>query len=93
MTAKHTPGPWHFRPTGHLINGAWIVAENGTRIANVSRGADKSINQKLADGLLIASAPDLYADLAVLVKAFGQTSDHGLWVRARDTLTRTRGEP
>lgn len=60
---KFTRGPWHFRPRGHLINGAWIIAENGTRIANVSRGADKPTYQKLADGLLIAAAPELYAEL------------------------------
>ena len=44
MNNKHTPGPWHY------IAGD-IIADNGTLVARIQQG--------IADGRIIAAAPDL----------------------------------
>lgn len=69
----HTPGPWEIRRhTG--INGAHIFAPGdgsvggGLTVAKLTRAADKSIDQKEADGRLIAAAPDLLKALKAAVQ-------------------------
>jgi hypothetical protein len=41
------------------INGSRIVGGDGIHVASITRKADKSIYQKLADAHLIAAAPDM----------------------------------
>lgn len=69
--AKHTPGPWRLeRGKGtRSINGGRIVANDGRQVAGLTIVADKPLDQKEADGRLIASAPDLLAALSALVEA------------------------
>jgi hypothetical protein len=62
MKTTHTPGPWSIdrsRYPGNSINGARIVATDGTQVGSVTGKADKSVYQKNADALLMAAAPDL----------------------------------
>jgi hypothetical protein len=88
--AAHTPGPWgisYRRPGG--INGAWIVAGGGLRVASLPRRADKSIPQKNADANLIAAAPETREAGAALLAAVDQfvaETAEPLFVEEREAL-------
>jgi hypothetical protein len=57
--ARHSPGPWSLsRGMGASWNGA-TVWSGSTKIATLTRKADKAIDQKAADARLIAAAPEL----------------------------------
>ena len=55
----HTYGPWELLKS-RSINGAHIYSENArVGVARLTAKADKPIDQKEADGYLIAAAPEL----------------------------------
>lgn len=65
----HSPGPWRYAPNamGHIL---WIVASDGTLIAEVSA-------RREPDARLIAAAPKLLDALAALVKATEEADNPG----------------
>lgn len=95
---KHTPGPWSYHRSLHnrSINGAYINASDGSRIATVSRNADRHIDEKEANARLIAAAPDLLAALIALMPADFDEHPQDFapeWHTARAAIGRATGNP
>jgi hypothetical protein len=60
--AKHTPGPWKFRPNWRRTSGV-VDAASGRRIATIHVGESATTEQIIADGHLVAAAPKMLAAL------------------------------
>lgn len=67
MRAKHTPGPWtnQFAEEGHL---AVLTADGQTLVALIDHRDDEQ--EEVANGMLVAAAPDLLEALKAMHKAF-----------------------
>ena len=88
MSAAHTPGPWVSAPFSSIV-GAPVVSQQGRTVAKVSYPytpgmPQAAIDECVANGHLIAAAPDLLAALK-LIEAEASLADvlgYG-WDKAR----------
>ena len=66
---KHTPGPWLFDEENAAITSYKRIAKGITRIATVRLGwAEPFESEQIANGRLIAAAPDLLEALHMLLE-------------------------
>lgn len=73
----HTPGPWTiqgFRAGDWSPNGSRVRGADGLEICHVPRKADRGIDQKRDDLLLIAAAPQMLAALKAVCELPGPSS-------------------
>lgn len=67
MSAKHTPGEWELRHERHLGKTTHVV-KIGTASVYFNRGIGQTEEEAVANGKLIASAPELLAALEALLE-------------------------
>lgn len=94
MSAKHTPRPWEFDPETREIWGGMVIAtvteaDDFPCIDPEDEGeAERCDEMCNANGLLIAVAPELLAELERLAESFGWPPEHPACVLIR----KARGE-
>lgn len=86
MNAKHTPGPWYYRPEDKLI----LQDMRGLmklHIAQVCMQADDTEH----NAHLIAAAPELLEALESFVFEFGDKCERATVVKARAAIAKAKG--
>jgi hypothetical protein len=105
MSAGYTPGPWLIHATNRIIvqaDGAFadVKVKNGKvtgdKLPNSicllrDPGDDFSEDETLANGFLIAAAPDLYASLEHILNGALSLPRHAE-IEGRAALAKARGE-
>lgn len=93
---KHTPGPWELRRERHLGKTDHVV-KIGTASVYYNRGIGQTEETAVANGKLIASAPELLEALEECVQRMEQVqkmTDYPLaWptIKARSAIAKARG--
>jgi hypothetical protein len=99
MTSKHTPGPWDLNCTHLGVDGeTWpadIVASPAGSCDPLctfpfKTTTDRSSSENLANGRLIAAAPEMYEALKHLALFSGDLSDIGDQDRLRSLFAMSR---
>ena len=84
---QHTPGPWKKAVTGNVLDG------RGCKVCTVDPLPGMNNREKESNARLIASAPDLLADLEGLVESVSHLlpHNHPALVNARASIARATG--
>lgn len=94
MSAKHTPGPWWPTDSGVRDRGGYIAHTNSVqRYEGQDERYSREVEQRAADKLLIAAAPELLEALIELAdcgaEAWGE--DRPCVRIARDAIAKATG--
>lgn len=92
MKTAHTPGPWHYKLSGNVVD------NRGARVATASEVPGQDEMERLANARLIAAAPELLAALKAslhvletLAKTHGYDTSIGVVPQARAVVAKAKG--